>query len=247
VSRRAIRGTIALPALAVLGVLLFWGLSGLPPFGHYEGLYGKQVNSRALPERHATNAVTATVFDYRGFDTLGEEFILFAAVTGVVLLLRTTDGEHEEAPRDRVQSDAIRVFGLVGIGAVVLIGLWLAAYGYITPGGGFQGGVAIAAGLVLVYLTIGFRPWRRLSQEHVLDPIEGTGAGGFVVVGLAALVSGLPFLTNLLGPGTPGTLLSGGSIAFVNWAAALEVAAANTILFKEFVEEYIVPLARERA
>ena len=34
-----------------------------------------------------------------------------------------------------------------------------------------------------------------------------------------------------------------GSAAFVNWAAALEVAAANLLLYGEFLQEYLVPLA----
>jgi multicomponent Na+:H+ antiporter subunit B len=77
----------------------------------------------------------------------------------------------------------------------------------------------------------------------VLDPFEGVGAGGYVVVGLAALIGGMAFLTNLLGPGTPGTLYSGGSAPFVNWAAGTEVAAAFLILFMEFIEAYVVRLA----
>jgi len=246
-TRRQIRGAVALPFLAGLGVFLYWGFSGLPPFGHYHGDYGHLIDNLALPQRHVTNAVTATVFDYRGFDTLGEEFILFAAVTGVVLLLRKSGArDEEEAPEDRVRSDAMRLFGMLALAGGSLVGLWLAAYGYVTPGGGFQGGVAIAAAFVLLYLTIGFRAWARRSSEEALDPLEGFGAGGFVVVGLAALASSMPFLANLLGPGKPGTLWSGGSIAFVNWAAALEVAAANTILFKDFIEQYIAPLARNR-
>jgi len=39
-------------------------------------------------ETGANNAVTAVVFDYRGYDTLGEATILFTAVTGVVMLFR---------------------------------------------------------------------------------------------------------------------------------------------------------------
>ena len=37
----------------------------------------------------ANNVVTAVVFDYRGFDTLGEATVLFAAVVGVLALFRT--------------------------------------------------------------------------------------------------------------------------------------------------------------
>ena len=35
-------------------------------------------------------------FDFRGFDTLGEEFILFIAVIGVSILLRTLRSEASE-------------------------------------------------------------------------------------------------------------------------------------------------------
>ncbi len=37
---------------------------------------------------NANNVVTAIVFDYRGFDTLGEATVLFAAVSGVLVALR---------------------------------------------------------------------------------------------------------------------------------------------------------------
>ncbi len=39
-------------------------------------------------ETATNNVVSAVVFDYRGFDTLGEATVLFAAVTGVMMALR---------------------------------------------------------------------------------------------------------------------------------------------------------------
>ena len=39
-------------------------------------------------ETGANNGVTSVVFDYRGFDTLGEATILFTAVAGVILVFR---------------------------------------------------------------------------------------------------------------------------------------------------------------
>src|SRR5205814_5068024 len=140
--------------------------------------------------------------------TLGEEFILFIAVLGVVLLLRYRG--RREAPRS-ARLPSPRILGLFAVGAVALVGLWLTAFGYVTPGGGFQGGVAIASGVLLVYLTVGYRAYCSLARENVLDPVGAAGAGGFVVVGLAALVSVLPFLHNLLGRGEVGTVWSGGS------------------------------------
>ena len=42
----------------------------------------------------ANNVVTAIVFDYRGFDTLGEATVLFTAVLGVVALFRKLQEEE---------------------------------------------------------------------------------------------------------------------------------------------------------
>jgi multicomponent Na+:H+ antiporter subunit B len=189
--------------------------------------------------------INALTYDYRGFDTMGEEYILFGAVMGVVLLLRS--GREDREPKDTVGSDLVRTGGTLAVTAVVLVGLWLVSFGFVTPGGGFQGGVAIAAGALMLFIAAGQRAWSRVSTETVLDPIEGLGAGGYVVVGLAALVSGLPFLTNFFGGGDPGTIYSGGSAALVNWAAGIEVAAAQLVLYTEFLEEYVVPLGGGRA
>jgi multicomponent Na+:H+ antiporter subunit B len=174
---------------------------------------------------------------------MGEEFILFAAVVGVVLLLRGEDKEDVEAA---VGSDGVRVIGTLMVGGGILVSLWLIAFGFVTPGGGFQGGVALAGATAMLFIAAGYRSFRPFADETALDPIEGVGAGGYVVIGLAALIAGLPFLTNMIGSGKTGTLVSGGTAVFVNWAAGMEVAAANLLLFREFLEEYIVPLAGER-
>lgn len=49
-----------------------------------------------LAKTHAVNDVTSIVFDFRGYDTMGEAFILITAVAGVTVLLRKTEAEKEE-------------------------------------------------------------------------------------------------------------------------------------------------------
>lgn len=239
-SRRT-RVSAACVALAGLTALLVWAYAGLPNFGHYHGPYGFVLDRIATPDRHMDNVVNATTYDIRGFDTMGEEFILFTAVVGVVLLLR---GEEDEEAEDAIRSDLVRVGGGLAIGLLFLVGLWIVAFGFVSPGGGFQGGAALASAVVMLFVAVSYRAWRRVGQETVLDPIEGLGAGGFAVVGLAALASGLPFLANFWGPGIPGTLWSGGSAPLVNWAAAIEVGAAMLVLFTEFLEAHVVPSIR---
>lgn len=44
----------------------------------------------------ANNVVTAVVFDFRGFDTLGEATVLFVVVLGVGMVFRRLKEEEEE-------------------------------------------------------------------------------------------------------------------------------------------------------
>jgi multicomponent Na+:H+ antiporter subunit B len=234
------------PALLGLGALFAWAIAGLPAFGDYRGPYGFVLNRVVVPLRHTTNVVMGTNFDVRAVDTMGEEFILYAAIVGMTLLLRDEVRSREaERHTRRLESDAVRLLGVLMVGGGLLVGFWLAAFGYITPGGGFQGGVVVAGAILVLYLVGNHRDYRPFRHEHVLDPLEALGAGGYIVVGLAALVSGTAFLTNLFGYGKTGTLASGGSIALLNWASAIAVSVAMVLLFAEFLETYAVPLEPE--
>ena len=228
-------GVFAVSA-AGLAALLLWAAAGLPDFGRYHQAYSRTLNSVAVGERHATNVVTATVFDYRGFDTLGEEFILFTSVMGVALLLRDVRDERGSR-RHRVHSDALQLVGGGFVAALLVIGLYVVAHGAITPGGGFQGGVVLASAFALVYLAGEYRAYRRLTPLPAVDLVEGTGAGGYAVVGVVSILLGSAYLHNFGPFGSAGTLASGGSIPFLNIASALEVGAAFVLLFTEFLEE----------
>jgi multicomponent Na+:H+ antiporter subunit B len=224
----------------VLATLFVWGLTGLPAFGDFQGEYGRILNSVAVSQRHVTNVVAAIVFDYRGFDTLGEEFILFAAVMATALLLREAR-EGREPGVDAVQSDVVRAVGLCAVGPTVVVGLYVVAHGYLTPGGAFQGGVATACGLVLLYAAGRYRTYRAASPKAMVDFGEGIGAGAYVAVGLGTLASGSPYLANVVGLGTTGTLASGGTIAILNASSAVAVTSGVVLLFHEFLEEVMTP------
>jgi multicomponent Na+:H+ antiporter subunit B len=211
-------------------------MAGLPDFGHYRHDYGRILNASAPSERHVTNVVASVVFDYRGFDTLSEEFILFAAVMGVALLLREVD-ERRPQPREEAGSDALRLLGVGFAAALLVLGLYVVAHGYLTPGGGFQGGVVVASAFLLLYLAAGYRGFRSLTPRAGVDFAEGTGAGGYAVIGIVSMLLGAAYLHNFGPLGTSGKLSSGGSIPFLNVASALEVAAAFVLLYTEFLEE----------
>lgn len=223
--------------------LLVWGFSGLPAFGHYRGPYGDLINALGMAQRHLTNMATAVNFDYRGFDTLGEEYILFAAVTGVSLLLRQGAGEVEDEPREYAEnryvpprSDALRWLGLWLSAATVLFGFYVVIHAHLTPGGGFQGGTILATACLLVYLATGYRVFRTVSPRRLLEWAEPLGAGSYALIGLSGLAAEGVFLLNDLPLGTTGRLFSAGIIPVINLAVGLEVAAGFVLVFAEFLK-----------
>ena len=68
----------------------FWGaLDRIHPFGDVPvAPMDDYYLENAQQERSVNNVVTAIVFDYRGFDTLGEAAVLFTAVCSVLALFR---------------------------------------------------------------------------------------------------------------------------------------------------------------
>ena len=48
-----------------------------------------------LDRTHAVNDVTSIVFDFRGYDTMGEAFILITAVAGSMVILFTKKAKEE--------------------------------------------------------------------------------------------------------------------------------------------------------
>ncbi|NKZ03120.1 MnhB domain-containing protein [Actinomadura latina] len=241
------RRALVLPPLAAILSVLIWGYTGLPGFGSRIGEYGDLINGHAQTQRHITNYVTAVMFDYRGLDTMIEEFILFTAVMGLVLLLRSSRDVAEQRPRDVVTSDAVRTVGGTLAPVLLLFGLWVITFGYITPGGGFQGGVIASAGALMLWAAGGYRHFRHLAPSTLLDAAEGLGAAAYVAVGFLGLAAGAAFLSNTMPLGSAGTLASSGTIAPLNWAAGIEVTAAFVLIYREFIEEYIQTFPGARA
>ncbi len=217
--------------------LLVWGMAGLPGFGRYPGPYGDLINAVALAERHVTNFPTAVIFDYRGFDTMGEEYILFTSVTILLVILR---GRKESSRGTRAWggfSEPVAWAGWLVAGFTAVFGVYTVLHGQLTPGGGFHGGVILATLFLMVFLTYEAHVFHRLFPKALLEALEAVGAGGYVLIGLAPLLVGREFLTNVLPLGTIGDIRSGGTIAALNLLVGVEVAAAFALLVTEFILE----------
>ena len=247
------RRGLFLAGAAGFAVLLLWGIAGLPDFGHYRHLSGLTLNARSVPETHATNVVAAVTFDYRGFDTLGVEFILFAAVLGTALLLRAQREEEEEAPEDMApdrrpphDSDVVRELCLGLVAPVFLFGVYIVLHGHLSPGGGFQGGVVLATAPLLMYIGGEYRGLRTVTPEAPLELVKGAGTGGYVLIGLLGLWWGSSFLDNALPSGRVGDVLSSGTILALNLAVGVAVAGGFVLLLTEFLEQTLVLRSRSK-
>jgi multicomponent Na+:H+ antiporter subunit B len=245
-SRRVRLGLFALAAPGLLAVLVI-GLHGLPAFGHYHGIYGLLVNRIEPKLRHATDIVTALNFDIRAFDTLGEEFILFGSVTGVALLLRHLRGEDgrrrgRRAENERVDgaSDGLRAVSLLVIPLMVALGAYVVLHGQLTPGGGFQGGVVLAAGPIMILLAGRYLALKRMGPEWALEALDSLGAAAYALIGLAGLIFAGVYLKNFLPLGSPGKLLSAGMMPLNSLAVGLEVTGAFLLTWTEFLDQALI-------
>lgn len=220
----------------------------MPAFGAHPMPYGSAVNRIAPVARHVSNMVSAVNFDIRGLDTLGEEFMLVCAVTGAVMLLRGKRGEQLTAkpallpgrPTSPPSDAVVLAARLVGP-AIMVFGLYMVLHATVTPGGGFQGGVVIASGTLLLWLAEGYRGWRSIMTAKRLDVVEGGGALIFALCGLGPMAAGGDFMQNMLPYGKFRDMLSGGLMQLENAGVALAVAGGFTLLFLEFLEETRAP------
>jgi multicomponent Na+:H+ antiporter subunit B len=240
------RTALFLVAAAVSAVVLVVGYAGLPDFGGYHGVYGLALQLIAVPQRHATDVVTAVNFDYRAFDTLGEEFILLASVTGLAVLMRQQRGEHERASHEADEpgfhgtSDALAALSLLLVGPTLVLGAYIVTHGTLTPGGGFQGGVVLGAALIMAFLGGRYLVVRLVAPHALVEVGEAAGAAGYAFIGIGGLVFAGVFFRNFIALGTPGQLLSAGTMPLSNIAVGLEVCGAFVLMWTEFLDQALL-------
>jgi multisubunit Na+/H+ antiporter MnhB subunit len=81
-----VRKTAAAASLGIIVAFLVASAFLIHPFGQPPSQMDDYMIDNSQAETGTNNVVAAVVFDYRGYDTLGEATILFTAVTGVVML-----------------------------------------------------------------------------------------------------------------------------------------------------------------
>jgi multicomponent Na+:H+ antiporter subunit B len=185
-------------------------------FGHTPMLAGSDILAGAAQDVGAANIVTAVVFGYRGFDTLGEISILFAAATAAGLVL----GHRRAAAADDPRGGLILAAGAeLLFPMLVLVGIYIVIHGHLTPGGGFQGGVVLAAAFFVAVIA---EPSKRVNHAAI-SVIEGLAGAAYIAIGIWALVEDGSFLKPMLDHGVMGQLLSAGTMPLLSSAVGIKV------------------------
>lgn len=179
---------LATLAVVITGSLLLYGVSDFPAFGDPHspanaGVPGKPSVSQyfitqTYTDTKVPNIVTAVLADYRGYDTMFETVVVFAAGIAIFAILRAVGEEAKIPPRREVESsftngDHSRI--IVGMTCRILVpviqlfALYVIAHGHYSPGGGFQGGVVLGASFIILALSsdLGFA-LQRMSEMNYL-------------------------------------------------------------------------------
>ena len=113
---------------------------------------------------------------------------------------------------------------------IFLFGIYIIIFGHLTPGGGFAGGVILAASYVLLMLAFG----RDFAEENLSLPVASKldclGAFMFALIAIFGMILGGSFFVNFLYqkylPGQALNLISAGTIPLSNIAIGIKVGAS---------------------
>ncbi|MGW4487419.1 MnhB domain-containing protein [Amycolatopsis sp. NPDC004368] len=224
--------------VAILLVTAFLRMPVVGDAGHvYRDLVLPAGFARGTP-----NLVSSINFDLRALDTLGEETIVAAAVIGALSLLEPSKSEQRRIePQQGYVLPVVKLAGYLLLPVTLLLGLDIVVHGHLTPGGGFQGGVVLATGWHLLYISGSYPALVRLRPLGRLEIAEAAATGLYVVTGLAGLVVGGSFLAGVLPLGEFGSLLSAGTVPVLSVLVGIEVAAGLVVLLARFLDQGLVP------
>jgi len=176
------------------------------------------------------NTVTTVVVYFRGFDTLGEIAVLFIASLGVGLMLHSNTKCNIKAESNFMLQTASRLLFPI----ILLFGIYVMIYGHLSPGGGFQGGVIIASGVLLLLIS-----HKEFEVPHtVIIALETFAGVSYVLIGLIGLLVLDTFLGNFLPHDISqmGLLLSGGIIPLIYIIVGIKVGSEMSMIAQNLIK-----------
>ncbi|MBN1858387.1 hypothetical protein JW848_04190 [Candidatus Bipolaricaulota bacterium] len=229
---------------SILAVVLACGIGGLLLWSFPERSAGGSLAVARVgvlvSSTGASNAVCSIVVGSRLFDTLFEILVYSVAVLGVRITLQgggaegsalTPSAMHELAESDVVCRSAYLLFP-----PVTLLGIYLAVFGHVSPGGGFSGGAVIASGLLLVAVAVGAQAVARRFHERMLERIEWGAVAVIFAIAAVSFLDGVLPRAGLFPAGNPGELIGSRTLLVYNLLIAIKVFLGGWVIIHFFIE-----------
>ena len=106
----------------------------------------------------------------------------------------------------------------------LVFGIYVILFGTVSPGGGFQGGVIVAAAVLLLYLGYGYKTTAKAIDGETLRVGEAIGAILYTILAACGLFLGARFCQNVFfNNGAVGDLISAGTITFMSYSVGFKV------------------------
>lgn len=198
---------LAITSVVLVAGILFWESHPWPQHAR------NYLESQAVEETGAINLVSAIYLGYRAVDTLGETIVLLVAIGGTIGILSQAGAslakgygssglslgsgvEEELQPATKRRTVLLNVVAGKLAPIVLVFGFYLMMYGHLSPGGGFQGGVVLASGIIFLSMGSQGAVPSRLTQGKVLARLETVAFLFLVIASLVGLVTGTGLFTN---------------------------------------------------
>ena len=171
-----------------------------------------------------TNAIGAIYLGYRVYDTLFEALMLVVSVVAVIRMSAYNVTEVADGPSSRIQRwGGMAVFSIRFISPIIILfGIYLIANGHLTAGGGFQGGLAVAAFFICRYLIYDIYD---LPIKKVMKFEEGIFFISVVIAVMVVFADNIAYLP----------FISDYYLVIMNSLIGLKVTCGFIILFYRFI------------
>jgi multicomponent Na+:H+ antiporter subunit B len=218
---------IGLIIAVLVGAFLVYATVDFPPWGDPNSPASLHLSphylEKSMEETNVPNTVTSVLADYRGYDTMYETTVIFAAGVACFFLLRIF---RRQEPEERLYRHAltgvtvrvkagklppseeferidaawtphdliIKTMCRLLIPFIQLFALYVIAHGHHSPGGGFQGGVILGASVILLAMSQDLRTEVRRFGEKLNALLCAAGVFIYAGTGALCLLLGLNFL-----------------------------------------------------
>jgi multicomponent Na+:H+ antiporter subunit B len=197
---------ISLLASAAVGILLLSAVSDFPDWADPHSPANSHLSpyyiTQSLEDTSVPNIVTSVLADYRGFDTMFETTVIFAAGIAVIAVLRRSRRKNgivqckqkTEADDRTYENTIIQSISRQMVPFMQLFALYVVAHGHHSPGGGFQGGVILGASFILLAISYDLKTVQRRMNEKWNLIIANMGILIYAGIGTLCMLLGANFL-----------------------------------------------------